>query len=330
MNRLDEEGEAALVKVPEPVNRFPDFVRSIVNKLRLVCPFLGKKRLAQILARSGIHLAATTVRRMVAERIGSPKPPTAVADVKATSQTSTKRPIVARHTHHVWQLDLTVIPTRAGFWTPWLPFALGQSWPACWWLALVIDHFSRHVVGYAVFEKQPASIEVRAFLGRAFTAVGRAPRYLVTDLGAQFTASDFRSWCDKKDVHLRYASKASIRATAVVERFFLSLKTEMLHRISVSLRRDAFRRQLESYFAWYHERRPHQGLGGKTPDEVYLGLAPAQTRPRFEPRARWPRSAPCAKPKAPMRAGPGWPLQLVVDFVDGDRRLPVVEIKRAA
>jgi transposase InsO family protein len=197
-------------------------------------------------------------------------------------------------------------------------------------LGRVIDHHSRRVVRYAVFRKQPTSVEVRTFLGRTIADAKCSPKYLVTDLGPQFDCAHFRSWCQRKGTRIRYASKASIRATAIIERFFLSLKTEMLHRISVSLRRDVFRRQLDAYLAWYHERRPHQGLGGRTPDEVYYRLALAQTRPRFEPRQKWPRSSPCAKPKAPMRAGPGKPLELVVDLIDTERRLPIVEIKRAA
>jgi putative transposase len=326
MKRLDEEGEDALVQVPVPLNRFPDFVRTMVTALRSVSPFLGKKRVAQIFARTGVHLAATTVRRMLAERKTSPRDPWPSA---APQTSEAKRPVRARRVHHVWELDLSLVPMRSGFWVPWLPFALHQSWPVCWWIAFAIDAYSRRVVGFAVFPKQPTSIEVRAFLGRAITQAHAAPRYLVTDLGGQFDCDDFRAWCDKKSIINRYASKESIRATAIVERFFLSLKTELLGHVSVALRKDVFRRQLSWYVGWYHASRPHQGLGGRTPDEVFFEQTPAQRRPRFEPRKQWPRSAPCARPRARMRAGAGQPLELVVDFVDRERRLPIVGIKRA-
>jgi hypothetical protein len=46
--RLDESGPSALVQTPEPVNKFPDFVRYIVQRLKTLCPALGKVKLAQL------------------------------------------------------------------------------------------------------------------------------------------------------------------------------------------------------------------------------------------------------------------------------------------
>ncbi len=65
MGRLDEGGESALVQAREPVNRFPDFVRYLVQWLKVMCPRLGKVKIAQILCRAGLHLGATTVGRMI-------------------------------------------------------------------------------------------------------------------------------------------------------------------------------------------------------------------------------------------------------------------------
>ena len=53
MRRLDEEGEAALVRLAEPVNRFPDLVAYLVRRLKLTCPTLGKAMIARMLARAG-------------------------------------------------------------------------------------------------------------------------------------------------------------------------------------------------------------------------------------------------------------------------------------
>src|SRR3990172_9116770 len=62
--RLDEEGPDALVQVPEPVNRFPEFVAYLVRRLRALCPSMETRRIAGVLARAGLHLGRTTVRRM--------------------------------------------------------------------------------------------------------------------------------------------------------------------------------------------------------------------------------------------------------------------------
>jgi hypothetical protein len=65
--RVDERGPDALVQLSEPVNHFPDFVRYIVRRLKALCPSLGTVKIAQVLARAGLHLAATTVSRMLKE-----------------------------------------------------------------------------------------------------------------------------------------------------------------------------------------------------------------------------------------------------------------------
>jgi len=44
MGRLDEEGPDALVRLPEPVNRFPDFVSYLVRRLKVLCPALSRRR----------------------------------------------------------------------------------------------------------------------------------------------------------------------------------------------------------------------------------------------------------------------------------------------
>ena len=73
LKRVDEQGPNALVQLREPVNKFPDFVRYLVQQLKALCPMLGKVKIAQILARAGLHLGATTVGRMLKEK-PIPKP----------------------------------------------------------------------------------------------------------------------------------------------------------------------------------------------------------------------------------------------------------------
>jgi len=51
--------------VPEPVNKFPEFVAYLVRWLTATCPTMGKVRIAQVLARAGMILDVTTVGRML-------------------------------------------------------------------------------------------------------------------------------------------------------------------------------------------------------------------------------------------------------------------------
>ncbi len=141
MKRLDEQGANALVQIREPVNEFPAFVRYAVQRLKTLCPTLGKVKIAEILCRAGLHLGTTTVGRIVKE---SPHPPPRRASV------TTGRVVTAKKPNHVWHIDLTAVPMSGGFWAPWLPLTLPQCWPFCWWLAVAVDHYSRRAMGFAV------------------------------------------------------------------------------------------------------------------------------------------------------------------------------------
>jgi hypothetical protein len=53
--------------------RYPDFVRNLVRQLKCLFPSMGSERIAQVLARTGLVLGATTIRRMIREHGGSPE-----------------------------------------------------------------------------------------------------------------------------------------------------------------------------------------------------------------------------------------------------------------
>jgi len=198
LKRIDEESDDALLQLQEPVNKFPDFVRYIVQRLKTLCPSLGKRKIAQILARAGLHLGSTTVQRMVKDKRTSPPTDPVDHTDQAEHIVTAKRP---DHVHHV---DLTVVPTSLGMWTTWTPFALPQVWPFCWWAAVVIDHFSRRAMGVAVFKKQPTAIQVRTFLGRLYAKA--KPKYIICDRGSQFWCHGFKAWCKRKGIRPRFGA----------------------------------------------------------------------------------------------------------------------------
>ncbi len=49
MDRLDERGPRALVQTAEPVNKYPDFVADLIRRLNVLCPTMGKARIANVL-----------------------------------------------------------------------------------------------------------------------------------------------------------------------------------------------------------------------------------------------------------------------------------------
>jgi putative transposase len=321
-HRLDDEGPDALVQVREPVNRFPELVSYLVRRLRGLCPRMGSRRIVRVLARAGLHLGATTVRRML-----MPGPRT-----KPTIRRPSKpRIVTAKHPNHVWHLDLTTVPTIGGFWISWWPFAIPQRWPFCWWVAVVVDHFSRRAIGSAHFKKEPAACDMTTFLGRVCRHIKRWPAHLITDHGAQFTAETFGGWCRRHGIQQRFGAIGKYGSLAVIERFIRSMKNECTRLLPiVPLARVAFGRELDQYVAWYNAERPHSRFGARTPDEVYLGSFPACRRPRFETRERWPRRSTCAAPHALIRGRPGAVLELSVEHRGGRKHLPVVSLRRVA
>ena len=156
------------------------------------------------------------------------------------------------------------------------------------------------------------------------------PKYLICDKDSIFWCEAFKRWCQLKGIRPRYGAVGKHGSIAVVERFIRTMKDEATRRILIPQRRAALQRELNAFFAWYNEHRPHATLRGKTPNEVYFHLRPANHRPRIEPRKRWPRSALCAAPWTLIAGQPGDRFTLQVDFQDGKRHLPIVSLKRAA
>ena len=67
--------DSLIQKSRTPVNRFPDFVHYTVQRIRLFCPTLGKAKIADTLARVGIHIGNTTVQRILNEKpVKNPEP----------------------------------------------------------------------------------------------------------------------------------------------------------------------------------------------------------------------------------------------------------------
>jgi putative transposase len=283
---------------------------------------MGKVKIAQMLCRAGLHLGATTVGRILKE------PPQPCSQQPAIR---TGRVVTAKEPNHVWHVDLTTVPIGSGLWTSWLPFALPQSWPFCWWVAVVVDHFSRRIINVGVFPKQPNCRAICAFLGRTIRAANATPRYLVCDRDSIFDCKAFRRWVKRKGIRPpRYGAVGKHGSIAVVERLIRTIKDQCTRRVLVPLHREAFRTELLSFVTWYNEHRPHTTLGGRTPNEVYFGRRPAMRSPRIEPRKHWPRGARCARPQTLVAGHPGDRFTVDIEYHRGRKHLPIVTLQRAA
>jgi transposase InsO family protein len=324
MKRLDERGSDALVKPNVPVNRFSDAVALLVQQLHQVAPGFGRRKLAQVLARAGVSLAASTARRLLQRRLPeAPAPPPAPREKTRSALERDERVVTAQRPHHVWHVDMTVVGIGApgfGFWAPWWPLSLVLRWALSWHLAIVLDHFSRSFLAFAVFRKEPTAEQVCALLERAVEKVGAAPRYIITDRGAQFGA-EYRAWCSRRGVRPRYGAVGNKGSIALVERFILSLKSEFLWKVFVPASHERMLKLICSYQAWYNGERPHSSLAGLMPAEVLAGGVPVRVGV-VAPRGVLARGDPMKSPHNQ--------LALNVTYMGGHPQLPIVRLRQAA
>lgn len=221
--------------------------------------------------------------------------------------------IRAKRAHHVWHVDLTLVPLVGRFFAGWFPFSVPQCWPFYWWVGGVLDQYSRAVMAKAVFRTQPSAAEVCRMLDRGVRRTGCAPGHIISDQGGQFQG-EYRDWCKKVGAKPRFGAVGSSASIAVLERFWRSMKDECFRVIHVPHALHAMRAELDAYVVWYNEHRPHQSFRGLTPKERLDGadlptLGKSGGKPRSEPRA---------------------PPVLVVTKFRGREHLPIVEIRQAA
>ncbi len=133
-----------------------------------------------------------------------------------------------------------------------------------------------------MFERRPDSQAIISLLDRVILLAGAKPKYLISDQEGQFFGDEMHEWCGFRGITQRFGAVGQHGSIAVLERLIQTMKVECTRLILVPFRRDAFVRELELFFDWYNDHRPHTTLEVRTPNEVYHDLAPACEQPRFE------------------------------------------------
>lgn len=287
----DRPSSRPLVAPLPPVRRFADVVRVTVKTMELA-GFGGNDLIARTLARAGWKLSARTVGRIRRERLPSPLLP--------DKGPTTGRAVRARRPNHVWMVDLTDVRSLFGLKT----FKVGA----------VFDVFSRMPLSAKVFSKEPTSAEVARFFSVTARRCGR-PAHFVSDRARCFTARLFRRKLRRLDVKQRFGAVGKKGSIALIERLWRTLKDALGLRLLRPLTNDDLRRKVELGLVHYAHFRPHQGLGGATPAEVYFGRTPEHLSAIPPPRGR-PGQAVTAS-------------RFEISFLDPERRLPVL-LRKAA
>ena len=168
-----------------------------------------------------------------------------------------ERDFKASRPNERWVTDITYMWTQ-------------QGW--CY-LAVILDLFSRSVVGWAVERSLSTSLPLRALdmaVRKRRPAMGLLHH---SDRGCQYTSAEYRHVLAQLGVTVSMSRKGNCWDNAVAESFFATIKTELFYRRSWATM-DELRSALFEYIeVFYNRRRLHSSLDYKTPNQAEAEFA---------------------------------------------------------
>jgi putative transposase len=151
----------------------------------------------------------------------------------------------------IWAGDMTFIRTREG----WLH------------LAVMVDLYSRKVVGYATDSRPGQAVHLGALQMALQTRKPEAGLIHHTDRGAQYRSGAYRSVLASNGIQASMNGRKVPQDNAVAESFFSTLKNELIHHVDLTTRAQATILITDYIEQFYNRRRIHQSLGYRTPEQ---------------------------------------------------------------
>ena len=201
---------------------------------------VGRKRVARLMRQAGLEGVSRRARAKTTVRDAQARPAPDLVD----------RQFSAAAPDRLWVADITYVPTWAGF----------------LYLAVVVDAWSRRVVGWSMATHLRTEL-VLAALEMALRQ--RRPREVIhhSDQGTQYTSIAFGQRCRQSGVRPSMGSVGDCYDNALCESFFATLECELLDRRCFHTRAEAEREIFEFLEGWYNPHRRHSALGYLSPVE---------------------------------------------------------------
>ena len=241
---------------PAPVSAADLALMRAIDELHLKHPFLGARRLAQMLKRNGREVGrrhvGTLMRLMGIEAIYRKRRTTIAAKGHKVYPYLLGNVAIERP-NQAWAADITYLPMAKGF----------------AYLVAVLDLYSRKVLAFRISNAMTPEFCIEA-VQEALTRYG-TPEIFNSDQGSQFTTEDFTQPLEAKGVRLSMDGKGRWIDNVFVERLWRSVKYEDLYLHAYETPREV-KDALTRYFSFYNAVRPHQNLDYRTPDELYFGI----------------------------------------------------------
>ena len=199
---------------------------------------VGRKRVARLMRAAG--LCGATLRKFVVTTDSGTQRPE-VADL-------VERRFYAERPNRLWVADATYIPTWSGF----------------LYLAIVLDVFSRKVVGWAMQNILHTELMLAA-IDMAITI--RRPQRVIhhSDHGCQYTSYAFGKRCQEAGIMPSMGTVGDAYDNAMAESFFATLEREVLNRRRFKSQAEAKMAIFDWLEGWYNPHRRHSALGYRSP-----------------------------------------------------------------
>jgi len=200
---------------------------------------VGRKRVARLMRAASIVGVSRRKKFRTTRRDPNARPAPDLVD----------RKFVANKPNQLWVADITYIPTDAGF----------------LYLAVVLDVWSRKIVGWAMSSRLVTQIVVDAL---TMAMERRRPVEDVihhSDQGCQYTSIDFGRRCRNAGVRPSMGSVGDCYDNAMCESFFATLECELLDRTHFKDRAEAELAVFDFIEGFYNTHRRHSSLGYLSP-----------------------------------------------------------------
>ena len=199
---------------------------------------VGRKRVARLMRKAGLRGVCRRRHVITTQRSNSSRPAADLVD----------RTFAADGPDQLWVADITYIPTWAGF----------------LYLAVVMDVWSRRIVGWAMASHLRKEL-VLAALDMAIEQ--RQPNGVIhhSDQGSQYTSIQFGARCREAGVRPSTGSVGDCYDNAMCESFFATLECERIDRRTYRTHADARLDIFQFIEGWYNPHRRHSGIGQKSP-----------------------------------------------------------------
>lgn len=219
----------------------------------------GAEKIRVVLAESGIHVGKERVRKIMKELNLVSIRENAKRNYKKRQeyqkQNLLNRNFKAARKNEIWVSDITYFKIK--------DYAL--------YLCVILDLFSRRVVGYRVSRKSSTHLVTATF--RTAFRDRSTPQGLTfhSDRGGQYISDTFCQLLQKSGVAQSFSNSGRPYDNAVAETFFATFKKEEAYRREYSSEAD-FRKSVDAYIQFYNGVCPHQTLAYKSParfEELY-------------------------------------------------------------